>query len=406
MDETGHDGLQERVRVVVDFVSGVVAASDAILVPPAQLDALQGAVSSALNTAGQLSAQPGQAPTLDQQLDAVVSQALPLAALQPLSPAVAKRIGERLGTAATERLAAMDVSLAQMSGELEALEQRRQEEASSITDADEQRRAELTASMDAIEQTLTTQQQQTAALMTDFQQQFAQAQDSRRNDFTALRDEVKTASEAEVAAVRADGEAVTNKLRESATALSDEIRGDGEAALARVSDIQDRVEELYSVIGQKGTAGAFHDEAESQKTEADTWRTRTIWFGAGAAVVALASLIVSWAGVATSAADIAAKATTTLALVVLAAYAARQSGQHRHREEDARRLELQLVAFEPFIRSLDEDEQKEARKAFLERFFSGQTTSGGDGAIDPAHAFGTMSPEVLSAIATIARAGK
>lgn len=51
------------------------------------------------------------------------------------------------------------------------------------------------------------------------------------------------------------------------------------------------------------------------------------------------------------------------------AYARMQSGDHRRREEAARRTELELVAFAPFVEGLDEAQRVALRKEVAQRLF-------------------------------------
>ena len=76
-----------------------------------------------------------------------------------------------------------------------------------------------------------------------------------------------------------------------------------------------------------------------------------------------------------SAAQIIAKLTLTLVLGGAATYAAAQSSRHRHREEAAKQLELDLRAIAPFLEEIPDDDgsRTEARKAFIDRWMASRT---------------------------------
>ena len=57
----------------------------------------------------------------------------------------------------------------------------------------------------------------------------------------------------------------------------------------------------------------------------------------------------------------------------VATYAGRQSSNHRHREERARDLQLELTAFSPFIEPLSSEQQEEERVIMTRKTF-GKTT--------------------------------
>lgn len=64
----------------------------------------------------------------------------------------------------------------------------------------------------------------------------------------------------------------------------------------------------------------------------------------------------------------------------LTAYAARQSGHHRDREDETRRVQLELTAFGPFTNDLENPD--EARSAYAKRLFKGaERQSNADGVL-------------------------
>jgi flagellar basal body-associated protein FliL len=55
------------------------------------------------------------------------------------------------------------------------------------------------------------------------------------------------------------------------------------------------------------------------------------------------------------------RALVTAAVAAVGAYAARESGQHRRQERDAKKVQLVLIALEPFIANLPEDSRDDNR---------------------------------------------
>jgi hypothetical protein len=119
------------------------------------------------------------------------------------------------------------------------------------------------------------------------------------------------------------------------------------------------------------TAGAFKGEAEEQKKQADQWRKFALIGGSITVLVALAAVVLAIAEIGDGPSMIVAKVTAVTLLLGIAGYAAGQSGQHRRREQRARRLYMQMVAFKPFSEPLPDPEKKDARKEFIERMFVG-----------------------------------
>jgi len=176
---------------------------------------------------------------------------------------------------------------------------------------------------------------------------------------------------------------------------------EAEDILVEVRSRRDEVEKLYGVITDTSTTGAFRDEAKAQKADADTWRKTAIGFGIAAALLAIAAIVLAalYPDRASSTSAIVAKVTATLVAAGIAAYAGRQSGRHREREEEAKRLELELVAFPPFIESLDDTQKREVRKEFAERAFRGQRIEGTQRRLfRKEDSMGVALPELVAAI--------
>jgi hypothetical protein len=136
----------------------------------------------------------------------------------------------------------------------------------------------------------------------------------------------------------------------------------------RVREIRRMAEETGALVGAialSGTADKYKDEADKQKRVADLLRNVTILFAIGSVGMAV------WAVVhqADDTNSMVAKLAVSAVLGGLAGYTAQQSGRHRHREERAREIQLQLTAFSPFIEPLDADFQQAARLLVASRVF-------------------------------------
>jgi hypothetical protein len=129
--------------------------------------------------------------------------------------------------------------------------------------------------------------------------------------------------------------------------------------------------EMVDTEATSSTAGAFKKEAEEQREQADQWREFALIGGSFAVLVALAAVALAVGEIGNGASMIVAKVTAVTLLLGIAGYTAGQSGQHRRREQRARRLYMQMVAFKPFSEPLPDPEKKDVRKEFIERMFVG-----------------------------------
>jgi enamine deaminase RidA (YjgF/YER057c/UK114 family) len=217
--------------------------------------------------------------------------------------------------------------------------------------------------VDELAAQVATEKQRLDSLVPTFETTFKEAQDERQAAFDEVQEELKTNAASVVTELKTSFEETVTSLTENS-----------EVVLAEVKARRDEVVKLYGVITNTATTGAFRDEAEDQKRDADRWRRIAVVFGALAAVAAVGAVVLAALSpeTATSTSAIVGKITVTLAAAGVAAYAGRQSGRHRRREEEAKRLELELVAFPPFIDSLEPEQQREVRKDFAERAFRGR----------------------------------
>lgn len=151
--------------------------------------------------------------------------------------------------------------------------------------------------------------------------------------------------------------------------------------LSELSEARDRVRELVDQITTGATGGAFGVEADRQKASADRWRIAAVLLGLLASAVAVWAL--TQTGSDSGVAEAIAKGFGTLAVYGLAGYAGAQSASHRAREERARRLQLELAAFEPFVSRMDEPKKQAAREAYATRLFVGAAGPESDRALDP-----------------------
>lgn len=144
--------------------------------------------------------------------------------------------------------------------------------------------------------------------------------------------------------------------------------------VAEIERMENESSALVGAIGLAGTAERYGEEVKDQRSSADKWRWYTVCFVV-AAVGGVLFVVLSlgddprWE-------EVLGKLAASLLFGGLATYAARQSARHRHREEGARALQLELTAFGPFIEPLTSEQQEEERVVMTRKTF-GKAASGG-----------------------------
>jgi hypothetical protein len=377
-DITAPEGTVSRAHGALDYVEGLLAAADPALVWQSMLDALLNQLSQMQSYASQLPASPEQVGPLDQAVDGLVSvAATQLAGAVRITARTASKINARLGGSLTTTVRELRSEVSRLEEEAAAVPSRIRESSTKAMAEEEQRRLEIGARLEELRTAVTAEKTRLDNLVPTYEQQFTAAQTAREQQHDSSLATFNTRAEEVIERVSEEAEKASEGLSKQSETLLKKTTQSINSVLADVREKREHVDELYGVITNTGTASAFRDDAEQQKSQANRWRWIAVLFAVLAAGAA------AWAAL--SAAHDADDSTHALiarlalgaAAGGIAAYAARQSGRHRQREEDARRLELELTAFGPFIESLPEDAQTEARREFLDRIFVGRTPAAG-----------------------------
>src|SRR5690606_31034631 len=125
------------------------------------------------------------------------------------------------------------------------------------------------------------------AAITEYQQQFSQAEGSRKEESNRLQSEATTAakqalseSQAEVAEMlRVSRESIdsTKKNQElSFDHLMSEFEDHGKQMIAALEGFRDKAQELLHVIGSTGMAGEFQKAATSAKRTSWVWQFMSV----------------------------------------------------------------------------------------------------------------------------------
>jgi hypothetical protein len=157
------------------------------------------------------------------------------------------------------------------------------------------------------------------------------------------------------------------------------------ATLTTIEGHLKRVQELVGAIGDHGVTAGFKREADDARKEVVFWHRVTFW--------AMVLLILVGLGTAFHVFDyrltwisLASRLYLSIAIGVLAAYAASQASRYQYRERRSRKLELELRALGPFLEPVEPARREEFRLKIAEVFF-GKDDGGNDrpGPATPLH---------------------
>lgn len=368
----------ERAAAVADWVEGLLDIVDPLLVPTAGLDAMVGPLQAAAQHVRNSAANPAEVANASTYLDQAFVQSGPLVVATPAVRETASQVARGFGQALGHRTRALKLHQDELAAALAATRSELDEFRQRTTHEDEQRSQaliarveQLSAAVDQmqarIEQFVATSTEQFdaeqrkrqlafEAAETERSEMVEEASRTRQELFDAQLEEVKTRADRAAELTEARAEETDAKLREEA-----------DDSLAHVAVVRDKVDKLYSIIAKEGTAGAFHDEAKDERDAANTWRRVSLGFAIAAIGAAILSAFVINADD-TSWPHLVAKLAVTVGFGGVSAYAGQQSSRHRHREEQAKQLELDLTAIGPFIEDIDGDNDGKTRDAIRQQF--------------------------------------
>jgi len=200
------------------------------------------------------------------------------------------------------------------------------------------------------------------------QKTFADAQERRLQEFSDSQEKRETAF----------AERTGNLIAETGTRLENLVAR-AQGTVNELDDHEARAAQIVGVAAASKVAGGYLEEAEEQKRQADRWR-----YGALAFVAMLIGYAVFLALVAPPAANpsvaewlryLATKASLGGLIGAPFFYARGQSARHRGREEQAKRLALELTSFRPFLSELPEQQRSNEIVAATPRYFPGAESS-------------------------------
>ncbi len=199
----------------------------------------------------------------------------------------------------------------------------------------------------------------------EWQKQFSETQNQRLAEYSSWRQNIDEKASSDI---RQTHNELNKKLEDSFESFDARI----EHLIEDADNKHQRILELYQLSAGDSVSGAYFNNADEEKAQADRWRVVSITFLI--ATTAWLSIAYFTNGSMTSEHIILwpkLLATISLAGVLLwgSAYSAQQSTKHRNNEKRTRWFALEVKAIDPFINALDPAQQQEIKKHLSERMF-------------------------------------
>lgn len=137
-------------------------------------------------------------------------------------------------------------------------------------------------------------------------------------------------------------------------------------AVNRIEAIEKDLANTAAALGGRASAMGHGKESDQQAKRAFWWSVAAIVLLLAAAAIPISAGILD---ADQSLESVIGKTVIALLLGAVAGYAANIAKHHRERAATARRLELEMASFGPFIAPLDPEDQKDLRGAIVWRFY-------------------------------------
>ncbi len=218
-------------------------------------------------------------------------------------------------------------------------------------------RGEIDAQKVRLDQAITQQQESFLANQQSRLEEFNNSQKSREATFGEKAEAALTDAKS-----RFDG------LETRAQALVESLEGQ-----------ENRARQIVGLTAATEVAGAYIKDAEVQKRNADQWRLAAL-------VIFLVVIAATPFAVLRDPPDTDASASETITYVLsriplllgggVGGYLIKESGSHRRRERDSRRMANELTTFRPFLAELQEGEMQTEIREASKRYFQGAEPPG------------------------------
>lgn len=362
-----------RLEPVLEYIGALLGSAAPALVTSQMLEGLDTPIqqiSSALTPLND-NEEFEQIPNIQTGTEGLLNAAIQLApAIGVWAKTNQKKAAALLGEAATEKTRQLQQQASNLQGQLNQLQEQAAQASDSMKATAEERVNELQGQLNTLKEEADAERARVQETIDNFGTQFISEQDARKTQFEEREEELAGKTEQTFKGIEEAAASSLGKEEERADAAIAAIEGKAEQIIAVLDEQKKKATRLVELVTTGSTAGAFSAEAKDQKEQADRWRGYAVIGGALAAVVALIAVGLSLVD-GTNASLIITKIAAVTLLLGIAGYAAGQSGQHRRREQRAKRLELELVAFDPFTEPLGGEEKNAVRKDFIQRLFVG-----------------------------------
>lgn len=258
----------------------------------------------------------------------------------------------------------LDSNVEELKTKIVELQKRVDEHSQASTD----KLTELKSNIDAEKQRLDAFAVSYQNQMSDDKKGFIEMTSEFKETFSASQNERKSAFDMEIE----ENANARKEFNEKANHQIEEIKQDSERVIKEYDDkfsaFEKQVENIVGIVNTNMFSYKYKEVAD------DAHKRAKFWHGVAVILMLAVSVFAVYAFVLTTNQDtnwvrLVAKIFATTTLVTGAAYSARQASKQEKVERYARKIEMELVAIDPFIASLDENRRSSVKEEISRKIF-------------------------------------
>ena len=277
----------------------------------------------------------------------------------------------RIVAAENEYIRVMDLHNEQFHEKVKQLKEEIDELRRSVGEHDREAQKNLSDLQNA----LTAEKQRLDRLATSYQNQMAEDKSTFVNMSAVLKDSFSAAQEERKKAFEEEVEKISRQradINQSAESQRGEIQLQGDQLIAeyekKFAEYEEQVVNIVGIVNTNMFSHKYKEVADDAHKRAKFWHKLAVVLMVAVGAFAVYAFVIT-VNADTSWVKLVAKIFATTTLVTGAAYAARQASKQEKVERYARKIEMELVAIDPFISSLDEEKRSLIKEELAKKIF-------------------------------------
>jgi len=234
--------------------------------------------------------------------------------------------------------------------------------------------AEINTQKGRLDTAITQFQQQFSEAENRRREQFEQAKDKRKEDYEKLIGEIEESFNNDLGALTEKFHSLLDKINESKDKIQSELTRSAEDIIKHIEKQKEKASELVTIITNSGMIGGYQDVANKEKTLSIVWQVIAVLSFVGLIGFAIFAFTATLSGE-LHWGKIGARAFVAITFGLLAAYAARQADKHEEAERKNRKMELELAAIDPYLSELPVETRHKIKEELASRLFAQNDTT-------------------------------